>query len=163
MKKRELVFVVIFIISFMFTITWVYTYQRSKEEYLKGKNEQGRIDEKYRIYKSALDGFEGREPNREERWLLLDKQKDYYQTITRAVTAYDTSIHSYTPFNKYVELSIEGLNQIGEFCTEHGEYQLSYNVYETIKICPVPRWVEIANKRSDEVYDLLLKQKKQRS
>ena len=161
MKKSELVFVIIFILAFMFTITWVYTYLRSREEFLKGKNEQTRISEMYRIYKDTLDGFEGREPNREERMVLLEKQKEYYQTITRAVTAYDTSIHSYTPFNKYMELSLDGLNQVGVFCTSHGEYQLAYNVYETIKIGPVPRCVELANKKSDEVYNLLIEQKRE--
>jgi len=162
MKKRELTFVVIFVITFMFMITWVYTYQRSKEEYLKGKGEQGKISSVQKIYQDTVDGFNGREPNREERWQILEKQKDYYQTISRAVTAYDTSIHSYTPFNKYINLSLEGLDELGAFCTKSEEYQLAYNIYETMKIGPIPSFVEKASKLSDEVYELLIKQKKDR-
>ena len=161
-KKRELIFVIIFVISFMFTITWVYTFLRSKEEYLKGKEEQGKIEEMQKVYQDMVKSFDDREPNREERWILLEKQKDYYQTITRAVTAYDTSIHSYTPFNKYITLSMEALDLIGEFCTKNEEYQLAFNVYETIKIGPFPELVEKASKKSDEVYELLLKQKKEK-
>ncbi|MBU1626678.1 hypothetical protein KKB18_04845 [bacterium] len=160
MKKRELLFVVIFIISFMFTITWVYTYKRSKDEYFKGKAEQDKILKAQKVYNDALSAFKNREPNREERKELLNKQKNYYQTITRAVTAYDTSIHSYTPFNIYVGLSIEMLDEIGEFCAKEGEYQLAFNIFETIKISPLPQWVEKANKKSDEVYEQLNKQKK---
>ena len=161
MKKRELVYVIIFVIAFMFTITWAYTYIRSKNEYINGKSEQDKIAEMQHIYRTSLDKFQGREPNREERAILLEKQKNYFQTITRAITAYDTSIHSYTPFNKYVELSLIGLGEIGDFCTRHGEYQLAYNVYETIKIGPMPEWVEEANLKSDEVYGFLMKQKKE--
>jgi len=145
----------------MFTITWVYTYQRSREEFLKGEMEKEGIAKVQKIFKDAQAAFTDREPNREERKDLLDKQKDYYQTITRAVTAFDTSIHSYTPFNKYVKLSLEKLDELGEFCAKEGEYQLAFNIYETIKIGPMPELVEKANGKSDEVYELLMKQKKE--
>jgi hypothetical protein len=146
----------------MFTITWVYTYQRSKEEYFKGKNEQSNIDKMYKTFKDAKDAYGNRELNREETKILMDREKDYYQTVTRATTAYDTSIHSYTPFNEYVMLSLSSLDEIGEFCIQKNDYQLAYNIFETMKIGPSPKWHDIAKEKGDKAYQLLVEEKKEK-
>jgi len=161
MKKREFVFVILFILSFMFTITWVYTFQRSRAEYRKGEMERKSIPNYEKAYLDFKAQFDERELNREENWDLLEKQREYFQTVTRALTAYDTSIHSYTPFNKYVKLSQIGLKELGAYCAERGEYQLAFNIYEIMKIGPTPEFVEHGRVKSNEVYELLMEQRHQ--
>jgi len=55
------------------------------------------------------------------------------QQYIRAITFFDRSIHWYTPFNPFVERSVESLWNIGKYAEEKGDTKLALIAFGTIR------------------------------
>jgi len=152
MKKSDIALTIVCLFAFIYTSVWVHVFLRSRAEVRRGDELVASISEHYRAYAMLLP--------RKERDLLSDAEEeqfeqaqyDYFQSVIKAVTAYDNCLHSYTPFNQYLPRAAKELMDVGEDCLNKNEFHLALSAYRTVRISPDHEWVKLAEKRIKDTY-----------
>ena len=152
MKKSDIALTIVCLFAFIYTSVWVHVFLRSRAELRRGDALIASISEYYRAYAKLLP--------RKEKDLLSDDEKeqfeqvqyDYFQSVVKAVTAFDNCLHSYTPFNQYLPRAAKALMEIGDDCLNKNEFHLALSAYRTIRISPDHEWVKSAEKGIKDTY-----------
>lgn len=152
MKKSEIALTIVCLFAFIYTSVWVHVFLRSRAQVRRGDALVASIPSSFRAYAKLLP--------RKERDLLSDAEKeqfeqvqyDYFQGVVKAVTAFDNSLHSYTPFNQYLPRAAKALMQIGDDCLNKNEFHLALSAYRTVRVSPDTEWVKAADQKIKDTY-----------
>jgi len=152
MKKRDIVLTIICLFMFIYTSVWVHVYLRSRAECLRGVELEAKIAESYLPYAKIIPRKQGGLLAEGEAEQFDKAQYDYYQSVTKVITALDNCLHAYTPFNKYLPRAAEALYGLGYDCFNKNEFHLALSAYRTIRISPDPEWVAKADEMIKQTY-----------
>ncbi|MFH1350087.1 MAG: hypothetical protein ABII26_04035, partial [Pseudomonadota bacterium] len=93
------------------------------------------------------------------------------QKYIKAITFFDRSIHWYTPFNPYIEGSVERLWEIGIHAEKEGDIRLALIAFQTIRggfiaarsfFSPGKSWIEKCQLKIEEIVKRTEKQREDR-
>ena len=152
MKKRDIALTIVCLFVFIYTSVWVHVFIKSRAEMARGEELLASIPDYYRAYAKLIP--------LKERDLLSDSEKeqfeqvqyDYFQSVVKAVTAFDNCLHFYTPFNEYLPRAAKALMDIGDDCLNKNEYHLALTAYRTVRISPDHEWVRSADEKIKDTY-----------
>jgi len=152
MKKSDIALTIVCLFAFIYTSVWVHVFLRSRAEERRGDELVANIPNCFRAYARLLP--------RKERDLLSDDEEeqfeqvkyDYFQSVVKAVTAFDNCLHSYTPFNQYLPRAAKALMDIGDDCLNKNEFHLALSAYRTVRLSPDHEWVKSADHKIKDTY-----------
>ncbi|RLC46130.1 MAG: hypothetical protein DRH70_06115 [Candidatus Coatesbacteria bacterium] len=152
MKKLDIALSIVCLFAFVYTSVWVHVFLRSRAEATRGEQLVASIPTHYRSYAKLLPRQKAGVLSEAEKKAFEQVRYDYYQSVVKAITAFDNCLHSYTPFNKYLPVAADALMRIGDDCLNKNEFSLALSAYRTIRISPDPSWVSSAEKKIKDTY-----------
>lgn len=152
MKKLEIALSIVCLFAFVYTSVWVHVFLRSRAEIGRGEQLVSSIAGHYRSYAKLLPRQKAAALSEEEKKRFEQVRCDYYQSVVKAITAFDNCLHSYTPFNEYLPIAAEALMRLGDDCLNKNEFSLALSAYRTVRISPDPNWVSSADERIKDTY-----------
>ena len=152
MKKLEIALSVVCLFAFVYVSVWVHVFLRSRAEVGRGEQLAANISVHYRSYAKMLPRDEQGLLSEEEKRQFEQVRYDYYQSVVKAITAFDNCLHSYTPFNEYLPIAAEALMRLGDDCLNKNEFSLALSAYRTVRISPDPSWASSADGRIKDAY-----------
>ncbi len=152
MKKLDIALSIVCLFAFVYASVWVHVFLRSRAEVSRGGQLVASIPVHYRSYAKLLPRQRKDLLSEAEKKQFEQVQYDYYQSVVKAITAFDNCLHSYTPFNKYLPIAAEALMWLGDDCLNKNEFPLALSAYRTIGISPDPNWVSSADKKIKDTY-----------
>jgi len=152
MKKLEIALSIVCLFAFVYVSVWVHVFLRSRAEISRGEQLVTSIAGHYRSYAKLLPRNEKNLLSEEEKKQFEQVRYDYYQSVVKAITAFDNCLHSYTPFNEYLPIAAEALIWLGDDCLNKNEFSLALSAYRTVRISPDPSWVSSADEKIKDAY-----------